>query len=128
MVEVDGLRSHISTLVPGGERASCTAMVEYKVFKSHSIVLVYSISSRVSFDHIKDYLELVHRAKGSHFAQSQFPIILVGNKCDLGDHQERQVQREEGENLARTLGLLCGFREVSAKTWEGIDETFSLVV
>ena len=47
--------------------------------------------------------------------------VLVGNKCDLV--HERQVDYEEGEQLASEIG--CGFFETSAcDGGEDIEEVF----
>ena len=51
---------------------------------------------------------------------SKMQIILVGNKCDLGDR--RQVDREEGADFARKNNLI--FFETSAKNAENVEETF----
>ena len=48
-------------------------------------------------------------------------IILVGNKCDLAS--QRQVPTEEGLAFARKNGLV--FFETSAKTAQGVEDTFS---
>ena len=47
-------------------------------------------------------------------------IILVGNKCDLND--KRQVSFEEGERMAKKLGV--PFFECSAKSNNLIDDIF----
>jgi GTPase SAR1 family protein len=88
----------------------------------HGALLLYSVTSHASFDHTTDYLELLRKYRGVHITEKSLPIALVGNKCDLGDGPERQVERGEGEKLARTLELMCGFREISAKTGEGVEE------
>lgn len=46
--------------------------------------------------------------------------MLVGNKSDL--EEERQVTREQGEELAKKFG--SGFLETSAKTDTNIKELF----
>jgi GTPase KRas protein len=47
-------------------------------------------------------------------------FILVGNKADRS--YEREVSREEGEDLARVFG--CEFIEASAKTGKCVDDMF----
>ncbi|KNG80937.1 Ras-like protein [Aspergillus nomiae NRRL 13137] len=49
-----------------------------------------------------------------------FPIIVVGNKCDL--EKERAVTVEEGEALARQFG--CKFIETSAKSRINVENAF----
>jgi GTPase KRas protein len=48
-------------------------------------LLVYSITSRASFEEVMAYQKTILRVKDKDL----FPMILVGNKCDLG--HERQV-------------------------------------
>src|SRR5277367_2680040 len=71
-------------------------------------LLVYSITSRQSFKEIMTFQQQILRVKDKDY----FPIIVVGNKCDL--EGERQVSRQEGESLARSFG--CRFIETSAKS------------
>jgi GTPase KRas protein len=53
-----------------------------------------------------------------------FPMILVGNKCDKVT--EREVSREEGMNMARKLK--CEFIESSARTCVNVERAFYTVV
>ena len=52
------------------------------------------------------------------------PLMLVGNKCDK--ITEREVSREEGQNMAKKLG--CEFIESSAKTCVNVERAFYNVV
>lgn len=47
--------------------------------------------------------------------------MLVGNKCDMAD--KRQVSPEEGEKLAKELGLQ--FFETSAKDGTNVNQMFN---
>ena len=51
------------------------------------------------------------------------PLLLIGNKADLEDF--RVVSAEEGISLAEKWGNGCKWREVSAKTDQGINSIFS---
>ena len=53
-------------------------------------------------------------------AYSKMTIILVGNKKDL--ENEREVSYQEGLEFAKKNKLI--FFETSAKTGEGVEETF----
>ena len=79
-------------------------------------LLVYSISSRQSFEEIMTFQQQILRVKDKDY----FPIIVVGNKCDL--ESERQVTKQEGESLARSFG--CKFIETSAKSRINVDNAF----
>lgn len=50
-------------------------------------------------------------------------LLLIGNKSDLVE--QRKVTREEGENLAKKLGI--GYFESSAKNRENVDEAFQML-
>uniref|UniRef100_A0A7S1FA80 Uncharacterized protein n=1 Tax=Noctiluca scintillans TaxID=2966 RepID=A0A7S1FA80_NOCSC len=81
---------------------------------SAGVILVYDISKRETFNHIKSWLKDV-----KELANDGTVIILVGNKCDLPN---RAITSEEGEAFAAANGLI--FRETSAKTSVNVEETF----
>ena len=82
--------------------------------KVHGIILMYDITKKETFDTIRKWWKniLDHKDK-------DFPVILVGNKCDLED--KRQVKKEEGENMAKELGIK--FLETSNKKGINIKES-----
>ena len=49
--------------------------------------------------------------------------VLVANKADL--EQDREVSRQEGEQLAASLGV--NFFETSAKTGQNIEDLFTYI-
>jgi len=49
---------------------------------------------------------------------TSIPLILVGNKCDMSS--KREVEKAEGEAMAKTLG--CEFLETSAKTCINVEQ------
>merc|ERR1711879_620251 len=73
----------------------------------HGFLLVYSVTSRQSFDSISLFREQILTVKD----EDTVPMLLVGNKCDLDNF--REVATSEGEELAQILN--CPFRETSAK-------------
>ena len=99
-------------------------------------LLVYSITSRNSFEEINDFYQQILRVKD----QDSVPVIVAANKCDL--EYERQVgingmsqlsqslqandRLSEGRDLARHFG--CQFIETSAKHRLNVDEAFSNLV
>lgn len=87
--------------------------------KGQGFILVYSITSRASFEHVSLFHQLV---KLNHQGNPTF--LLVGTQSDR--RNERKVSREEGLNLATTLG--CKFMETSAKTSRNVDHAFSSMV
>jgi small GTP-binding protein len=82
---------------------------------AQACVIVYSVTSQVSFNEASKY-----RDKVLSFApNSHAHIVLAGNKCDI---VERSVTRKAGEDLARSWG--CEFFETSAKENIKIQELF----
>ncbi|GKT36286.1 Small GTPase like protein [Aduncisulcus paluster] len=69
-------------------------------------IVVYDITSRESFDSVRDWVEIVREKRGDEAS-----IFIVGNKIDL--EAARKVDQVEGKALAEELG--CQFDEVSAK-------------
>ena len=65
-------------------------MREQYMRTGEGFLLVYSITSRQSFEEIMTFQQQILRVKDKDY----FPIIVVGNKCDL--EGERQVSTEGG--------------------------------
>lgn len=91
---------------------------EYSILSSHhassmnGYVLVYSISSRSSFDMIKIIRDKILDFTGLE----SVPCVVVGNKSDL--NIQRQVSAEEGKELAQSWN--CPTIETSAKHDENV--------
>ncbi|KAI9207500.1 small GTPase superfamily [Polychytrium aggregatum] len=83
-------------------------------------LLVYSIASRRTFDHVEQARVQIERAK----EDQKFSIVLVGNKADLV--AEREVSKEEGKFMASRIGAT--FCETSAKTAINVEFAFHEVV
>lgn len=49
-----------------------------------------------------------------------YPVIIVGNKCDL--EAERSVSTQEGQEMAKVYD--CPFFETSAKSRTNVDEAY----
>ena len=63
-------------------------MREQYMRTGEGFLLVYSITSRQSFEEIMTFQQQILRVKDKDY----FPIIVVGNKCDL--EGERQVSKQ----------------------------------
>lgn len=83
----------------------------------HGYVLVYSISSRRSFDMIKVVYDKIIDFCG----KTEIPCVIVGTKCDLSS---RQVQPEEAEILAKSKQ--AAWVETSAKNNTNVGKVFEL--
>ncbi|KAG1175532.1 hypothetical protein G6F70_004681 [Rhizopus microsporus] len=97
-----------------------SAMREQYMRNGEGFILVYSITSYLSFEEVNTFYQQIRRVKDRDF----FPMILVGNKCDL--EGERQVSNQEGKDLAKSFG--CPFNETSAKQRIHVDDVFYDVV
>ncbi|KAF9182345.1 Ras GTPase [Haplosporangium sp. Z 767] len=93
-----------------------SAMREQYMRTGEGFLLVYSITSRNSFEEISTFYQQILRVKDKDF----FPIILVANKCDL--EHERQVSTHEGRELAKQFN--SRLIETSAKQRINVDEAF----
>ncbi|KAK2737420.1 Ras GTPase [Myotisia sp. PD_48] len=97
-----------------------SAMREQYMRTGEGFLLVYSITSYQSFEEIATFKQQILRVKDKDY----FPMILVGNKCDL--ESEREVSHEEGAKLAREFG--CTFIETSAKARTNVENAFYDIV
>jgi GTPase KRas len=113
-------------------------MREQYMRTGEGFLLVYSITSRTSFEEIPIFQQQILRVKDKDY----FPVIVVGNKCDLDDERVVSWQGSyntpdfatkasmadilffliEGHDLARHFG--CRFIETSAKSRINVDQAF----
>ncbi|XP_064501302.1 ras-related protein Rab-39A [Pseudopipra pipra] len=82
-------------------------------------LLVFDLTNRRSFEHVKDWLE---EAK-MHVQPFQIVFLLVGHKCDLVS--QREVTREEAEKLSSDCGMK--YIETSAKDATNVEESFTIL-
>ncbi|KAI8816519.1 small G-protein Ras2 [Fimicolochytrium jonesii] len=97
-----------------------TALRDQWIRDGEGFLLVYSITSRSTFERVERFKQQINRVKDT----DEVPMILIGNKCDRV--AEREVSKEEGQHLARKLN--CDFMESSAKTCLNVDKAFYQVV
>ena len=86
---------------------------------AEGIILMYDITKRDTFESITGWIKSIKEVKGENF-----PIALIGNKCDL--NEERQVDKEEGENEAKKNGFL--FFETSNKDGTNVEEATTALI
>ncbi|KAI1141946.1 ras-domain-containing protein [Hypoxylon sp. FL0543] len=96
-----------------------SAMREQYMRTGEGFLLVYSITSDQSFEEIRTFQQQILRVKDKD-PTDYFPMVVVGNKCDL--ENEREVPRQDGEALAKQFG--CPFVETSAKSRTNVDKAF----
>ena len=86
----------------------------------HGYILIYSVTSRQSFEVIEIIRDKILNAIGS----DTIPMVLVGNKCDL--NYQRQVEYSNGEALAKSFN--CTFLETSVKDNLNISKSFETLI
>ncbi|KAK2844841.1 hypothetical protein Q5P01_011500 [Channa striata] len=84
-------------------------------------LLVFDITSRSSFEHIKGW----HAEVCEHVKPHKVLFVLVGHKSDQEANGEKMVSREEAEKLAGQLGV--PYVEASAKTGQNVKQAFELL-
>lgn len=82
---------------------------------AHGVVLMFDLTNFSTLNFLSKFPQIFRERKG------EIPILLVGNKIDLGE--ERVIPKEEGEVFAKANRLL-GYIEISAKTGEGCEGMF----
>ena len=85
-----------------------SAMREQYMRTGEGFLLVYSITSRQSFEEIQQFQQQILRVKDKDY----FPIIMVGNKCDL--EGEREVTKQGAPFLGIPLSLAKSLERGSA--------------
>lgn len=119
-----------------------TALRDQWIRDGEGFVLVYSITSRASFQSVQKVHNQIQRVKESETSHSSklpgtsvtasndsgacglVPVMLVGNKIDRVT--EREVSTQEGSALAKQMG--CNFIEASAKNCMNVEKAFYDVV
>ena len=83
---------------------------------SCAIILVYDITQRSSFNNIPSWINDLKEIN-----INDQTVILIGNKTDL--IESRQVEKEEGQQLAQNHGFL--FKEISVKHKSNVGTVFN---
>jgi GTPase KRas len=115
MCVIDGEVALLDILDTAGQEEYSAMQGQY-MCSSHGFVLVYSITSRKSFQEISTFQQQILQAKDKDY----FPMIVVGNHCDRED--KREVSKQEGAALAREFK--CRFVEASSEGWINADVAF----
>jgi len=88
---------------------------------AHGVILVYDVTSKPSFDAVRGvWLQELR----TYASPDEMVLMVVGNKVDK--QTERQVNKEEGQKMAKDLSAL--YMECSAKTRVGIQAAFEDLV
>lgn len=95
-------------------------MNEKHLIGIHGYLLVYSVTSRQSFE----LMDVIRDKILNSIGADSMPMVLVGNKCDL--NFQRQVETADGEALARKYK--CEFLETSVRDNVNINRAFESLV
>ncbi|XP_043233432.1 ras-like protein 2 [Amphibalanus amphitrite] len=112
---IDDVVAKLDILDTAGQE-EFSAMREQYMRSGEGFLLVFSVDNRSSFDEIYKYHRQILRVKD----RDEFPMLMVGNKCDL-EHQ-RTVTTEEAQHVARNLKI--PYVECSAKLRMNVDDSF----
>jgi GTPase KRas protein len=116
---VDGQTVLVEVMDHTNQEEYC-AMLPQALREADGVMIIYSITSRKSFEAIGDRLQEIHRSRDADY----FPVTIVGTMCDLSS--EREVLTEEAGSYAREIG--CPFLETSAKSCINVDASFHTMV
>ncbi|CCD14917.1 unnamed protein product [Trypanosoma congolense IL3000] len=94
------------------------SLIPSYIRNSAAAIIVYDITSRVSFLSTFDWVDEVRKVRGSDVV-----VALVGNKCDA--QERREVSTEEAQKKADEYCLI--FVEVSAKQGTNVKSLFRKV-
>jgi len=97
-----------------------SAMRDQYIRSGQGFIIVYSITSKTSFDSLTNFHDQILRVKD----EDSFPVVILGNKCDL--EKDREVSTMEGKTFADTIG--APIYETSAKNRINVEEGFYQLV
>jgi len=97
-----------------------SAMRDQYIRSGQGFIIVYSITSKPSFENLNSFHDQILRVKD----EDSFPVVILGNKCDL--EKDREVATQEGKAFADSIG--APFYETSAKNRINVEEGFYQLV
>ena len=86
---------------------------------AEAIIIVYDITNKESFLHIQEWIDEISKYTGTNICK-----LVLGNKCDV--EKERAVSKEDIAEFEKKTGIRI--LEVSAKTGQGVDNAFRIIV
>ena len=110
---------HLHLVDVGDRRFSTATSFVPQIFRRvRGAVVVFDVTSEVSFLDVRKWLEVLKRG-----CQEGIPVVLVGNKID---DPERWVNSRVAHSFAESKNMF--YMEASAKTRDNIDEIFSVLM
>ena len=117
-VKIPNLENYFSLQrwdLAGQDHFKCIRQAFYK--GAHGFVYVFDLTRKDTCDHIFSWKEEVENTSGI------LPNVLVGNKLDLIDPENKCILPEKIDILKRETGA-CSYNETSAKLGTGVDDIF----
>jgi small GTP-binding protein len=102
------------------DTAGTEDLQSYYISSGEGFVIVYSITSKRSFDDTDRLRDQIINGK----YDDKTPIVFCGNKCDL--KSDREVSTADGAAKAKKYDAL--FYETSARLKTNIEESFTALV
>lgn len=106
-VIVDDKICHVEIVDTAGQE-EFQSMLDGWIRGADGVILVYDVSSRQTFEELDYFYDKIVETKGN----DPFPLLLVGNKCDLPE-DKHVISTLRGQSLA--MKWKCLFMETSAK-------------
>ena len=103
------------SLIPSYIKDSSVAVVVYDISSKNLWLCSFVWLGKTSFNNVTKWIDDAKAIRGNDLM-----IMLVGNKIDMAE--KRQVNTEEGQQLAKELGVM--FIETSAKAGVNIKQLF----
>ena len=118
-VTADGESCLLNIVDTCGYHNEHCAILEQMVRCGDAFLCAYSVDDIQSYELIENYLLKIHLIK------PHAPVVLLCTKCDLLP-EEWKVSPTMGRNLSARYGFTLV--ETSAKTGQGVEDSFSLLV
>jgi GTPase KRas protein len=120
-LSVDGKTSTLDILDTAGQE-EYQALQDQWIREGMGFVVVFAINKKSTLDEAEAILTKIGRIKDT----DKYPIVILGNKCDLPD---REVSEADGKKFATSHGFKdTSFFEVSAKEDINIAPAFEEIV
>jgi Ras-related protein Rab-1A len=91
-------------------------LFRYYINGSNGVILMYDITNKETLNNLSDWYQ-----RTEDNLDGDLPILLVGNKLDLGEN--REVSEEEVEKFKKSYDISSSM-EISVKTGENLEKMF----
>eukprot|EP01137_Pigoraptor_chileana_P034240 Opistho-2@26487 len=120
-LELDGVNCNLEITDTAGQEEYRGLWGDKFMRNGEGFLIVYAITSRQSFEKVEPLVQQLLRVKDT----PKVPIVVIGNKSDLGS--DREVPKDEAERKCKSLSI-DAFLETSAKEGANIEGAFTELV